>query len=146
MNYKPKAWVYQISSGMWRITALDGCSTETSLDHRLFSARCVNLTSSYSPCLFLPWDAMLEMPQAVQTRSSMITFGNINQSRSAQLFESYWSNDSKESQSIPNANLFYGFFRRLQKNSAWVRRTLLFLEPLVTFTFTVLNKMVWTFF
>lgn len=28
---------------------------------------------------------MLEMPQAVQTRSSMITFENINQSRSAQL-------------------------------------------------------------
>ncbi len=40
MIYKSKAWVYQVSSGVWRISALDGCSIETSLHHRLFSALC----------------------------------------------------------------------------------------------------------
>ncbi len=40
MIYKSKAWVYQVSSGVWRIAVLDGCSSETSLHHKLFSALC----------------------------------------------------------------------------------------------------------
>lgn len=85
MTYKSKAWVYQISSGVWRIGALDGCSTETSLHHRLFSALCQSYFL-YSPCHFLPWDAMLEMPQAVQTRSSMITW----KYKSKQIWPTIW--------------------------------------------------------